>query len=322
MRNTDSKSFLNKVSKSISRESLIALLISVFIAFVFWFFKSLDYKYQSELNVQLVHSVLPEGKVLKHPLPESLKIRFEGSGWDILKSRRINRKTSVNLDLQLFSDMKEVGSMQLVNSSIPDELSKIVLLSVTPEKLNIQLDKVGYKKVPVIADVDLVFDKQFGLSGPIHTDPDKVTLTGPSSELTTIHEVYTEKQKFSDLKIKIDQSVTLKLVPNSGVSFSENQVQLHIPVEQLSEGSLVIPVDLPGHMSDSVSLIPDRITVSFQAAVSIFNSISDQDIYPYIKESDLRQSNGGKIRVYVKRNNPYVYKARLTPDFVDFIITR
>ena len=322
MWNIDSKSFFKSIARSIPRKSLVAFFVSLLIAIVIWLFQSFDQRYQYQLAIRLDHSEIAEGTVFRYPFPNYLSIRIEATGWDIIKSKHLQRKVVIFLDLEKYPEKNVIESLQLIKQNIPEELSAINILNVVPDNLNIQLDQVVQKEVAVEPMVEIKFNQQFGLSGAIRTEPEVVTITGPATEIKSITKVQTLMSHFSNLDAKVIQSIDLKGQANKSITYNVQKVNLIIPVEQLSEGKMMLPVRLPGQMSDSISLIPDHVTVIYQAAISLFSSITDKDLSPYVKQSDLEKADGGKVKIYVQRNNPLIYSLRATPDYVDFIITK
>jgi hypothetical protein len=69
-------------------------------------------------------------------------------------------------------------------------------------------------------------------------------------------------------------------------------------------------------------LIPDRIEVSFQAPLSLFNQVKPEDFIVYVDAGEQNTQGRNKLKVGLETSNPYLYFTSVYPDYVDFIINK
>lgn len=319
-RNSNSKSLLSEIPRSANRKGLVVFFIAVLIASFFWLLQSFDQSYQKTLYLPLSIKNLPEGLSLNKALPEHLEVRFESTGWDIMKFKRFQRNTKVVLNLADFSGQKSIESSRFLLSQLPETLSNVDLLLVSPDRLVIDFEKLKTKEVPIVADLEVSFSNQFGLSGKIQIEPGTVIISGPESEINKIREVKTEFRKYENLEAEVIDKIKLIDLGNKNIQFGQEQFDLSIPVEQLTEGTFYLLINLPREIGDTINLIPEKVSVKFQAAVSIFNTVTDLDFEPYVKIEDFNNATDYKIRVYCKVKQDYIYKVSLNPEYVDYIL--
>ncbi|MCY4418820.1 MAG: hypothetical protein OXB93_03120, partial [Cytophagales bacterium] len=62
------------------------LLVSVFVAFVFWFLNAFNRTYTASLDFPIEFSYDEETVVVVDELPKEILLNISGAGWDILKT--------------------------------------------------------------------------------------------------------------------------------------------------------------------------------------------------------------------------------------------
>nr|MBC8344258.1 YbbR-like domain-containing protein [Bacteroidota bacterium] len=296
--------------------------ISFIIAAVFWLLQSFSQTYQSNIRVPIQYAQIPEGLALNKPLPDILEIRFESSGWGIMKFKRFQRNQAFVLNLNKFPEQKSVSTSNFIISNLPEEMASIKILMVSPEVLNLGFEKRREKEVPVVPDLKVSFNSQYGLAGLITIKPEKVLVSGPESEINKINEVKTEFRKYDELEDKVIDIIGLVDLGSKNIKYDQEEFELTIPVEQLAEGTLTIPISMPQNLQNTISLIPEKVQLKFQAAVSLYNTVSQLDFDPFIKMEDFESTNDDKLKVHCKVKQDFIYKVSVSPEYVDYILIK
>ena len=322
VRDTDSKTILTEMPRPANRKGLVIFFIAVFVATIFWLLRSFDQTYQAKIHFPISYLYSPDGLTLKKPLPDHLEVHYESTGWDIMKFKRFKRKKSIVLNLTQFAEQKSIKTSNLLISHLPEEIANIKFLLVSPEVLIMDFEKLIIKEVPIIHNLDIHFNSQYGLSGPVQIEPQTVVISGPESEVNKIQEIRTKFRDYKQLEAEINDQISLVDLSSKNIIYSQKLLNLKIPVEQLSEGSLIIPISIPAGVRDTISLIPEKVTIKFHAAVSVFNSVSHFDFEPYIKLEDFNNASDEKIKVYCKLKEEYIYRVSIDPEYVDYIVIK
>ena len=320
MEKTDQIMLEHAKKSSKAQKNLIAFLISLLLAVTLWFFQSLDKTYIADIRVDASYHGQPEGLILLHSSPHFFVLKVEASGWDIfqLKNKRGERQIYVDLSYYYAAKTERISSVK--NTLFSEDFSGIKVLSVVPDTINLTYDKLVTKRVAVKPDYKFGFEKNYGLARSVRVKPGFVEISGPESVVNTIEFVYTDKLIMDGLNERPSVYVDLELPLNHNITSNPSQVEMLIDVEALTEGQMIIPIDLPEKLKDSIYLIPDKIKVSYRAALSVFESVEAADFKAYIDIDEFNKIESGKLKVKLTVRNEYIYRTHYEPEFVDFII--
>jgi YbbR domain-containing protein len=322
MGNTNSKLRLPEIPRPKNRKGLVVFFISILIATAFWFLRSFDQTYQTSQNINVVYKHVPEGMALKNALPKQIEIRFESTGWEILKLKRFQRRESLQLDLRKYPEHKTIETATLLSAALPEDFASLKLLFVSPARMDIEYDKKVVREVAVEPNIELSLANQYGLSAACSVHPAFVKISGPASEVAKIASVKTRFTKFENVDHKLVEAIGLEDLSNRSISYLHSDFQITIPVERLTEGSMTIEVEIGENFSDTVSLIPDRVVIKYQAAISVFPRIDEKDFSVFVADSEFRNDDDDKLKLSYSLLKDYIYKVSLSPDYVDYIVIK
>jgi YbbR domain-containing protein len=177
------------------------------------------------------------------------------------------------------------------------------------------------KKVQVVADVDVITERQYLIKGNIIVEPDTITISGPKRILDTIKTVKTRHKKLKGVNETITKSVAIAASKEYDVS--DKKVVLKIPVEQFTEAEIHVPIKiLNSPDSINIKIFPDAVTVKCLVAVSDYKKIEEIpfEVVLDLSKADLNSSE--KIPVEIRNIPPFVSSLRVTPAKVDFLIEK
>lgn len=156
--------------------------------------------------------------------------------------------------------------------------NKTLVRNVTGNDLQIQLDVMSTRKVPVLLDDHLSYADGFRTKGKVRIVPDSVVLTGPSKLLEGMEAVQTEPMVANQLAE--DYSTTLKLnAPDTDkVRYSAQEVEVTVPIGEFTQKTLAVPIQLINvPAGTTVQLIPQQAEVRFEIAVDRYQSVNELD---------------------------------------------
>ena len=305
-----------------AQKNLIAFVVSFLLAVTLWFFQSLDKTYIADIRVDARYYGQPEGLILLHSSPQYFVLKVEASGWDIFQLRNRRGKRLIDIDLSSYFAANTNIISSVKNTLFTEDLPGIRVLSVLPDTLNLTYDKLVTKRVAVKPDYKLGFEKNYGLARSVRVKPGFVEISGPESVVRNIVHVYTDKVRMTGLSDRLSLFVDLEMPVKHNIVSNPSQVEMLIDVEALTEGQMIIPIHLSEKLKDSIYLIPEKIKVSYRAALSVFESIGADDFKAYIDIEEFNKIESGKLKVKLTVRNEYIYRTHYEPEFVDFIIIR
>ncbi len=309
--------------------NLFTFLIFLVLSTGFWFLNALQKDYTTTVEYPVEFTNIPEGFILKESKAKELQLKVKAGGFNIL---RYHLSTSFDPLIINVSEMTQLrdddkAEFYLASSrfsrSINDQLSSgLSLLEVTPDTLFINLSPLKIKKVPVSANIETQFEKQYLQGGKLIINPDSVTVSGEAAIVDSIKEVYTEHTVFSNLK---DTLVTnLSLVNIEGVELSDSKVSVTIPVEPFTESTVQVPI-IPQNVPDSLRLkaFPPEITVSFRVSLSRFEDIKSGDFLATVQFTDeLIGDNNQRLKVKLEKHPDGLYFIDYSPLFVEYLLEK
>lgn len=178
------------------------------------------------------------------------------------------------------------------------------------------MNKLASKKVKVIPDIQLHFEKQFNSYGLTKISPDSVTIFGPQDALNDINYVYTQSKviKNVDKDIQIDIPISLDATLHSDT----DNVNIFIDVENFTETETEVPISVPAH--SNLRLFPNKIKVKYVVALKDYSNINSMSFHAEIDTTSLsHREDLLPVLLTIYPNN--IQNISLSPQKVEYIIT-
>ena len=160
-----------------------------------------------------------------------------------------------NRDFILFGNQ-----LGFVNRQFPNNQR---VVSVVPDTLFFDFSKQGQKQVPLRIVHNLAFARQFGIVGPPRVQPAQVNIRGPVEDLQGITYWETDTIRATGLNASLHATVGVSTRLHPNLSVYPHEVEVEIPVGELTEKTLEIPVEV---INDgdyrAVKLLPGKIQLT------------------------------------------------------------
>ncbi|MFH2094479.1 MAG: YbbR-like domain-containing protein [Bacteroidota bacterium] len=309
---------------------MITFSLFLLIAATFWLLNALSKEYTSAITYPVEFKNFPEDKVLVGELPEALELKVRGYGFSLMQYKIAPIIRSLTIDMELLPLIRinpsnsynfYVTSDRFINMlqwQMKDDLN---LLDISPDTVYFTFAPVVEKKVPVIANIKLVFDEQYMLSDKITINPDSIIITGPAAILDTIDAALTNEHIFTGLNSDITRNIGLEDIDN--VNFSEKRVIIDIPVDKYTEARadvLISIINLPD--SIDISLFPHKVSVTYNVSLDQYKQI-DQDDFLFVADYlEIEKSLGNKIKVRLEKYPDCLMRVEFYPKSVEYIIRK
>jgi hypothetical protein len=315
-----------KVAKLRNNRRVVVFLICLAIATTLWFLNALGKDYTASVSYPVKFINPPENQFLANSTPVKLDLKIEGQGFTLLRFKMLSF-SPITLDIESITSNLESnsGKFTVLSRNLFDEVSEqlsneIKITEIKPDVLDIILDSLTTKTVPVELDINVDFVPQTNLKAPITTIPDKVEITGPTILLEKISAVKTKVSFQNKLDASINQEIDL-IHPEKTTILPE-KVTLVIEVEKYTEKELKIPVEILNKPDKArIKLFPSEVKVLFMVGLSRFEKIKASDFGASVDYNSIEpEVNNLNITLYKKPE--FIQGIRFSPEKVEFLIER
>ncbi|MEL6811919.1 MAG: hypothetical protein AAFP76_11335 [Bacteroidota bacterium] len=259
---------------------LKTFLFFLLLALVFWTLTKLSKESTATINTYLAYTNLPSMVSVSKDSAKEISFDLSANGFALLSYKL--KEPTLEIDVSKYYvegdtlvkisnvDLEKIISGQLDNNSEVSNLSF--------NGLEIGLDVIVSKKVPVEFMSELGFKNGYKLVKAPELSPDSVLVSGPSEAVMAVNVIRSDV--FVAKNISDHREEELRLIPpaNNEITLSEETVAVLLTVEEFTQKQITLPVEMVNPPKDvTIKLIPETISVSFDVSVSRFNSISAND---------------------------------------------
>ena len=233
----------------------------------------------------------------------------------------------VNLDEIYISKDPVSGKSYLLSNQIRQQVVNQLdateqLLGIRPDTIFFRLDKVIRIEVPVKANLSLKFRQQYQLYDSIKITPSTVSIRGPESLIDTIDWVSTVRKDLTELDENINITLALdKPFSNDLVSYSADEVELIIPVEEFTEAVVERPVVVQGFSPEQrIKTFPEMVQVKYIVALKDYQRVDPSNFQVFVSPDTATERYGSKLRITGTEFPPFVRITSIDPSELDYII--
>ncbi|MCJ0742569.1 CdaR family protein [Pedobacter montanisoli] len=299
------------------------MLVCVVLAVMAWLFMALNRKYPYTVKTELIYKDEPQGKAFKALQPDTVDLKVEGTGWQLLFSRLRIKPQSIKVSLRKLNNRNYVlfsEQLEQINGQL--ETSQRVI-SIKPDTLYFDFSKRTTKRVPVKLNSKLGFALQYGVAGNVELTPAFVNISGPHEELQKIASWYTDTLKTTGIDNSVETRINLKQSTTNNINIYPKAVGVKIPVDEFTEKVLDIPLTVINNNSFyTIKLYPKRVKITFLVALSSYKQIDEDFIQASVDLNEWRNSGHNNLRVKLIRFPAYCKLISIVPQKVDFIIEK
>ena len=305
--------------------------ISFLVALLFWVLISLTKYYNGNIEAEISYLNLPPVRGLSANLPHKLQIDLNTKGFDLLLYSSGLRSLKINVDaneylsgLSVADRKKGILTSEYLKLSLSGQLSPETKISkISPENIFLNLSNRSLKKVPVKLNYSISFDKQYGLSDSIRLRPDSVLISGPENVINNLDEMETVFKKFVNVHENIHANLSLMLKKKEGLIVSDKSIDVDIPVEKYTEGSLEIPIELINVKKGmNVKTMPAKVNVTFRVSLKNYKKL-DEDMFSAVADfSEVGQHPSSHLEVNLIKYPSFLKTVKMNPKKVDYMIRK
>lgn len=278
------------------REKLLVFSISLILALCLWFIVNLNRDFSITLHLPIeIRDVSGEMALVSDP-PTSASVDVTGEGWKLITL--YSNPPRVVLDV----DDEEVNLADRIQRQV-SMLSDVLINSVRPSTLVLEMEERTEKDVPVVPNVDLRFGEQYGRLGEPVVKPSSIRISGAVSRVQEVDTVYTRHRVLEDVRESRELTLDLES-PASGISLLTDQIQYSFEVAEFTEAQITVPVRIrnqpPGQ---TITYNPTRVTIRYDVPINEYNeSLNIRPFSVWIDYDKIRQDTTGQVIPDVERS--------------------
>jgi len=303
------------------KEALIFFAF-VLLSFGFWYLQSLQQEYEIEIAVPVRYKNIPPEITFTDTVPDKIMVRVRDKGSALLNYTFARTFVPIETDMKNIKGDKGIFSVDRkdIESDIYKQLlSTTTLLSFEPWQINLRYSKRAEKDLPVTFNGTINLEPGFQIAGDIRISPANVQVYAADILLDTLSQVRTS---FTQIK-KANKTVT-RIVPlqkQEGVAYNPESVSVTIPIEEFTDKTLDVPLQVTGIPSDyTVRLFPPTVKVISSIPLSRFKDLEEDQFSIQIPFTQLEQNLTGVQSISLSKRPDWVRSSALSPDKVEFIL--
>ena len=307
-----------KINSVSAREFFFFLLLTTIVATLIKFSKT----YSTQYEVALKITEVPLDRTIQTITPKQIKVKAEGSGFSLFSNALDAPEVAIPYEqLQRVSnknfkfDTNE--NQQAIKNVINGELA---IISISPSQVNIVIDSVASKKVPVVSKVVLSYKTGFGGRDKVTIVPDSVTVVGPTSQLSKVSSIHTEAKEITNINSDVSSTIGLSItgLPKE-LRVSSKDVTLNQDIAKFTEGKITVPITVLNDIEKRVKILPKTAEIIYLVELENFDKITPSDFFVTCDYATASNADA-YLTLNIAREPKGVKSARLINKQVKFIV--
>ncbi|MFC2090699.1 hypothetical protein ACFLT1_07955 [Bacteroidota bacterium] len=305
------------------------LVFSFFLAISIgiWLLNALSKNYTTEIKYPISYSRLPEKKLLVSDVPEYFSLKVNAHGYALLSYKLSRRPVPINFAVGSYAMNRISGdstklflltryAREQVARQLPSELQ---LLEISPDSLIFQFADEVDRYLPVIPKLNYEIGKDFTLIKDLQVSPESIQITGPNIFLDTMRALSTEFKNLGLLEKSY--SGRLKVTNYEKLKSQENEVEVQIELEKLTEVQVTVPIQISG-LPDSLRMqvFPQKISIRGNVGLSKYDRIVPEAFFVEVDYQDVLD-NKTRLPITLLRQPDVLLNSTFSPKTVEFLLS-
>lgn len=306
----------------INKEFLVFLFFLA-VSTAFWFLSTLNETYETDIDVEMKLTEVPENVIITEELPKTVKITIKDKGFNLLNYLWFNEVRPLHFEFLLYSGKN--GRGQVTASEIQKMMQRrlsetATIISVKADHLDFFYNHGGKRKLPVVYDGRISTKANYYIART-SLSPDSVVVYAPEEVFDTLRVISTERTDFTDLAESSTKALRLQNV--RGAKFAKSNVNLNVIIDQLTEMTISVPVKTK-NVPEGISLKTFPARVDLRVAVGVKRSASlKPELFNVVADyNNLPNDATEKMPLVIQTQPKGIVKATLKVDKVDYLIEK
>ncbi len=291
------------------------------IAFVVWLFMKMSQPHQTYLPLEISYT-LPDDKIFAIPPPATITPKISGTGWALFGRYLRAQRPKILITLENISN-PSISASEL-ETAIQKRLPNLLTAELrTYQSITVQLDDKAGKRIPLALQKKIELAPQYQFVIPPSPVPDSITIYGPKSLIEKVDLWQTEVIEIKNLKENQNPRVSLLSHPNTAVSFDLSEVVCRIEVEQFTEKTLEVPIQIINAPDTLLLTIhPSKTKITCRVGLSSYDKVNATQFKAVADFTKVDINNSNYAPVKLSEVPDFVNNTNTQPQHVEFIISR
>ncbi len=307
--------------KHISTSDRNVLLLCVTIAFFFWIVVKLSQPYQATKIVRMEYLLAPDKAMTSSP-PETISMRLQATGWNLLFEFVSGRELQIEYDLREM-EYFSLSASQLRNS-VKRNLSSgdIEVVELNYEGMQFDLEQRAKRKLPIRLIDSITYARNFQLRTAPQLAPDSVVVTGPESMLAELTFWPTDSLAIQELDRNRKVVVNLQ-EPMEGMALIPAATTVSVEVEEFTQKDVWLSVEVRNPPADSIHIFPNKVQASVVVGLSDFDLVQ-ADSFELVADLQSASLGEGKntVPLELRQRPTFAHRIQLRQRSAVFYIVR
>jgi hypothetical protein len=317
------KHWNNIIRNLIKRRRLSDFAVFFVFTSILWLLVELSETHSATLVYDIQYVSVPEDKLLLGDPVNFINVKVKGGGYAIIKNR-IFRKT-LKLDVSRIENKEGnfILTPQYLEAAVKEQLSKdITFINLQRNAIVLQLGQNSKKRIPVVPDLSISFERDFDLYGKLNIEPDSINVIGPENIVDTLSALKTNKIVLSDINADIFSETNIQ-IPEAlkDVKFSNTKIIIRGRVVRFTEKIVEVPIIIT-HKPDNliIRLFPEKVKVKCIGSLADLKKVLPNDLMVTADFEEAKKT--GVLIPEVKKYPEYLRSAEIVDKKVEFLIKK
>ncbi|TLP81285.1 hypothetical protein [Maribacter sp. ACAM166] len=319
------KPLIEWIQTGLKKRKVKVFLIFLLCASLAWFINKLSQSYTSNTTFHVTYINIPPKYLLANTPKKELQVRLTAAGFQFLGYHLKPKQMTLDVSKMMHKDSNYYLTSDQIRIQLEAQINNYsTLTDFDSDIIYFDFTSLKSKKVPVKAVVDFTYASNHILEGKIGIEPDSIQLTGPKSQIDTIHVIETELFKQGDLNDSFSNQVSLKLpLELNGTKFSDYSVTISGTVVKFSEQVIEVPITVINLPKDvKVRTFPEIVQVRCQGTLSNLKELKVGDFTVVADYSKVSQETDNRLSITLERYPRTLNNALITTNEIEFILRR
>jgi len=309
-------------SRSDAYVFLVCLGISIFI----WFLIVLSKESSTTLEYPIHYNNIPKDMVLVNNPDSILVFRIESGGFELLTLKYLSRRKPIDVNLRNLNLQKQNGyytsalsTSQISSNILKDHNFSEELVSISPENIYFQFERLAGKMVQVVPNLNFSFERQFRLMDSLIIFPDSVKLVGSANQLSTIDQLETELSTVN--AVNSDGTIKCQIknpLSDDQINIIPSVVEISYKVEKFTESTIEIPIQ--ANQGVNAKFFPATAQVTFLVSLTDFSRVNE-DMFSIVGEIPENHSLN-TVKIVSVSSPSFVEIIHINPAEVEYLILK
>ena len=301
-------------------KSLSGMLICMLIAALLWLIIKLTVVYTVTEPFAINFTDVPSGQIIQND-NYHVDATITTTGFKLMNYYlKAKKKREIEISLKEINYKKTNFETYTYSNRFLDEKIAEFMgtntsdIQIAEEQQYFVMSKLASKKVKIIPQTKIDFDKQYNYYGNPISIPDSATVFGTTKDIEDIKFLQTEVINGKNVNQSLDTKTRLILKDNVRCDVSE--VEVVVNIEKFTEAEVEVPITIPE--GSQLHLFPNKVKIRYIVALKDYPIVNDLSFKVTIDPEDIFINETLPVKLELYPNTTQIIS--INPKEVEYIV--